>query len=206
MIIFGTRGLTLTGTSGVFNCPNCGGENPYNERIVRRFFTLYWIPLIPLNRLGDFIECKSCKHAYEQDVLEYNPQGENEAFEAEYEKAMRKSMAIMVLADGKVDDSEVSAMTQIYNSTTGKELSEIAVRNEIEEVRKEGLTINAYLKSINGFVNDAGKEMIVKALLLIAYADGDFDEEEKNTLAEALAEMDISKSHFEQIIANMNSG
>ena len=51
MIIFGTRGVTWNGESGEFVCPGCGGTTQqYTRKTIRRFFTLYFIPLIPLDR------------------------------------------------------------------------------------------------------------------------------------------------------------
>ena len=202
MIIFGTRGLTMTGNSGNFLCPTCRKEQPYKQRKVRRFATLYWIPLIPLDLLGEYIECQTCQNTYNDKVLEIqgSVEADDKAFEAEYERAVRRSMAIMVLADGKVDDTEVDAMVKIASVITGKEVSRDDMLEEIEATKKEDFTIETYLMSINGFVNSNGKELIVRALISIAYADGEFDEEEQKTLIKALGAMDVSESEFDAIL------
>ena len=145
MIFFGTKGLTLTGDSGDFFCPSCSTEQPYKRRKVRRFFTLYFIPIIPLDLLGEYIECQSCKNTFNDKVIDIKEELEanNKAFEAEYERIVKKSMAIMVLADGKVDDSEVEAMASIYTVITGKEANRadmleemITVVNDPENIEK----------------------------------------------------------------------
>lgn len=202
MIVFGTRGLTLTGDSGDFYCPSCDSDHPYKRRKVRRFFTLYFIPLIPLDLLGEYIECQRCKNTYNDSVFSIREQAEaeREAFQSEYERAIKKSMAIMVLADGVVDDAEVEVMTNIYSSITGKETTEEEMRSEIEAAKNEGLSIESYLEQINGLVNESGKELVVRALINIAYADGDFDEEEQATLIKALSAMDISERQFDEIM------
>ena len=64
MIIFGTRGITYRKDGGRFFCPECDGEQPYDRKRVRRFFTLYFIPLIPLNLLAEYIECPRCGGTY----------------------------------------------------------------------------------------------------------------------------------------------
>jgi uncharacterized tellurite resistance protein B-like protein len=207
MIFFGTRGLTLTGDSGDFFCPNCGSERPYKRRKVRRFFTLYFVPLIPLDLLGEYIECLTCKNTYNDKVLELaaDVEADRKAFESEYERAVRKSMAIMVLADGVVDESEIDAMTSIYNSLTGKDASREDMALEIETTKNEDLAIEDYLESINGQVNANGKELVVRALISIAYADGDFDEEEQKTLIKALSALDITENHFKEIMDDFKS-
>src|SRR5258708_6295186 len=73
MIIFGTRGVTWNGESGEFVCPGCGGTTQqYTRKTIRRFFTLYFIPLIPLDKLGEYIECQHCRNTYNEQVLSYN--------------------------------------------------------------------------------------------------------------------------------------
>ena len=132
-------------------------------------------------------------------------EADRKAFESEYERAVRKSMAIMVLADGVVDESEIDAMTSRYNSLTGKEASREDMALEIETTRNEDLALEDYLESINGQVNANGKELVVRALISIAYADGDFDEEEQKTLIKALSALDITENHFKEIMDDFKS-
>ena len=53
MIVFGTRGVTSTKETGPFNCLFCGDQRAYSRKSVRRFFTLYFIPVIPLDEMGN---------------------------------------------------------------------------------------------------------------------------------------------------------
>lgn len=80
MIIFGTRGLTLNnGKPGQFFCPGCNGHRSHQRKKVQRFFTLYFIPLIPLNIVQEFIECQTCKQTYRPSVLEHDPTAQRAA-------------------------------------------------------------------------------------------------------------------------------
>jgi len=115
MIIFGTRGIKSTIKEGQFLCPQCATQKPYKHKKVTKFFTLYFIPLIPLGQAGEFVECLTCKGTFVPRVLDYKPnQGQNE-FQSEYEKAMRHSMVLMMLADGIIDDNEMKVVQKIIN-------------------------------------------------------------------------------------------
>ena len=72
-IIFGTRGIRSTVKEGRFYCPQCDGEVPYKHKKVTQFFTLYFIPLIPLGNKGEYVECQSCKNTYIERILEMRP-------------------------------------------------------------------------------------------------------------------------------------
>jgi hypothetical protein len=40
----------------------------YHHKQAVRYFTLYFLPLIPIQRLGEFVECQTCGVAYEPQV------------------------------------------------------------------------------------------------------------------------------------------
>ena len=70
MIIFGTTGVKTTIKEGNFHCPQCNTQTKYRHRKVNKFFTLYFIPLIPLGSAGEFVECRCCKGTFVPRVLE----------------------------------------------------------------------------------------------------------------------------------------
>ncbi len=70
LIIFGRRGVTGTKGQGTFQCPACQTDQPYAHKHVRRFFTLYFIPLIPLGTVGEYVECGRCKGTFKPAVLD----------------------------------------------------------------------------------------------------------------------------------------
>ena len=69
LIIFGLRVFYHTIGTGVFHCRKCGGDRQYRHRAGRRFFTLFFIPVIPLNKVGEHVQCTTCKTRYVTDVL-----------------------------------------------------------------------------------------------------------------------------------------
>ncbi|MFC5181704.1 zinc ribbon domain-containing protein [Actinomadura harenae] len=70
LIIFGFRVVYFTLDRGVFHCPNCGGDRDYRRRQGRNFFTLFFIPLLPLNRTGpEIAECDTCHGRWTTAVL-----------------------------------------------------------------------------------------------------------------------------------------
>jgi hypothetical protein len=69
LIIFGFRVFYRTLGQGVFHCRKCGGDRQYRHRAGRRFFTLFFIPVIPLNKTGEHVQCLTCKTRYVMDVL-----------------------------------------------------------------------------------------------------------------------------------------
>jgi uncharacterized tellurite resistance protein B-like protein len=182
LLIWGTRGVTSTAARGDFHCPGCGPAG-YAHKRVRRFFTLYWIPIIPMNVLGEYIECDHCAGSYDMAVLDYDPEASNRAFLSKLDAASRRLMALMVLADGDVDDEEVAAMVEVSERLPGASLTEADARAEIEAARADGIPgpadIVALVADVKEFLNDEGKALLLKVALAIAMADEEFADEEK---------------------------
>jgi tellurite resistance protein len=202
LIIFGTRGVTYGSDSGNFFCPDCG-ESAYRHRRVRRFFTLYFIPVIPLDLLGEYVECGRCNGTYKPEILELASSSAD--FDSEFQLAMRRVMALMALADDVIEDSEVEMMREIYSDLSGKELTEEQVRTEIDAARSDGKTVHDYVKGVVGMLNDSGKELVVKAAMMIAAADGEFQDEEKELISRIGKALEMTPAHLNGVIAELLS-
>jgi tellurite resistance protein len=200
LIIFGTRGVTYTRGQGTFRCPACG-EAEYRVRRVRRFFTLYFLPLIPLDLLGEYVECQSCKDTYKAAILEMSPSAAD--FEAEFQVVTRRLMALMALADGEVSDEELETVREIYNDLAKKDLSTAEIAEEIEAARTDGRSVEDYTRSVIGSLNDRGKELVLSAALMVAAADGEFREEERDLVGKIGDALEMSAAHVRGVIAEL---
>jgi len=203
MIIFGTRGVTYSAGEGDFYCPTCHDHEHYKHKRVRRFFTLYFIPIIPLDVHGEYVECEHCKGSYRLEVLDLDPEAGVAEFEAEFHRAIKRVMVEMMLADGAVDDEEVAVIKNIYGQLAGTDLSADDVRSEIVEAETRTRDVSAALAEMAGNLNDAGKEMVVKAAFMVAAADGEFQEEEKQLITSIGEALQMSPSHMNGVISSM---
>ncbi len=68
-IIWGSRARTKTIGSGTFPCPRCRATRDYAYKQVKRWFTLYFVPLFPTRTLGEYVECAGCGAAWKPEVL-----------------------------------------------------------------------------------------------------------------------------------------
>lgn len=72
-VIFGLRHLHRLLGSGTFYCPKCCSSQQYWHKRVRHFFALYFIPLIPLGTVGEYVQCQHCQTQFEPQVLQNSP-------------------------------------------------------------------------------------------------------------------------------------
>lgn len=67
-VFFGSRPRVRPvkgGWAGLLNCPHCAAPAPFTEMEHVVEFTLYWLPLFTVRRLGGLIECDTCHHRYD---------------------------------------------------------------------------------------------------------------------------------------------
>ncbi|MEM6283662.1 MAG: zinc ribbon domain-containing protein [Chloroflexota bacterium] len=74
LIIFGARPRITTTGHGEFYCPNCSTDSSqqrrYEMKKSRNFFTLYFVPLIPMGAGEEYVECQHCGLVFPTDVLD----------------------------------------------------------------------------------------------------------------------------------------
>ena len=204
MIIFGTTGIKSTIKSGKFNCPQCEQSKDYRHRKVTKFFTLYFIPLIPLGSAGEYVECSGCKGTFIPRVLDASTSN-NDDFMAIYEQAIKHSMVLIMLADGEIDDNEKDQVLKIINKFGHNDISMLQLENYIKKVQSEREDISTYLKKVEPSLNEHGKEIIIKCALSVAAADGNVDRSELEMIFEMGQSMKMSTAHIKGIISELTT-
>ncbi len=196
MIIWGTTGITSTREKGEFFCPKCDGRAPYQRKSVRRFFTLYFIPLIPLNKVGEFIRCGKCRSDFNDAVLNHDPDKRAAALDALVKIALLRVLADLVAADGVVADSEIAMMQGVFEEVSGIPLDELDARQYVDEAPTHTGALDALLGGMGPNLTNAGREMVLIAALRIAGSDGEIAPAEWKRIEQFAAALGVSKAHL----------
>lgn len=205
MIIFGTRGVTLSKESGDFHCPTCCGVQPYKHKSVRRFFTLYFIPVIPLDRLGEYIQCQRCQGTFNPEVREFNPEVQRHQARAEFADHVKRVMILTALADGDPDESEGEAIREIYRKLGGGPLDDATLAREYGQARQAVISAADYARRFADTLNEHGKELVVKAAIKVALADEPMNVTEEQILDDLAVALNMTQAHFKGILAEMEA-
>lgn len=73
IVVAGLRVRTTNVDTGMFHCPNEGADRRYHHLRARRWFTLFFVPVIPLDQRGEWVECLGCASTYRTNVLARHP-------------------------------------------------------------------------------------------------------------------------------------
>ena len=195
MIIWGWRVRKKTIGTGVFFCPGEGGDRNYEHRQARRWFTIFFIPLIPLKELGDFIECTSCENTYYPDVLKGKTASEIEDIST---IAIRHVAVSMALADGTVDPRERDAAVTVVQRFASHPYGLDDLDSDLSSLQVSALSDN--LEELSAVLNEHGKENVLTAAVFLAGADGHVDRSEMEVARQIGKALTMSSAHIEGTI------
>lgn len=196
ILIWGFKARYKTLAEGTFFCPHDGGDRSYRKREARKWFTFFWIPLIPLGVLGEFIECTSCQSSYDQAVLTMPTAAQ---MADNLANAMRQAVVSLITADGVVEDAEKTVGLEVMQRYTDTVYTMDDLGEDIANLKHGDLVRR--LETVAGILNDHGKESLVTACLQIAAADGSIDESELEEVRKAGVALGMSQAHVRGVIS-----
>ena len=113
ILIWGLRVIYRTLGRGVFFCRRCGGDREYRRRAGRRYVTVFFIPLIPLAKTGEHVQCLTCKTRYVTEVLRLPT---TVAMQLALSEGMRALVTVMLRAG---DPASPQARRRAMEAVTG---------------------------------------------------------------------------------------
>lgn len=113
LLVFGLTAVFRTVSEGTFHCPQCGGDRAYRRRAGRRWLSVFFVPTVPLWRLGNAVECRTCRGRFPVSALR-TPTAQQMA---ETLAAGMRAAAALVLRAG--DPADPAARARAIATVTG---------------------------------------------------------------------------------------
>lgn len=205
-MIVGTMEWPSTKLRGVFTCPNCGSAQDFRLRVSRPFLTFYFIPVIPIGGLNEYVQCTGCKQAFETSVLASTmmpgeaPQANPATVPFEYD--LLAVIALSMVEDGQVTENEIRVARRLFENITQENLSRDQLGNACSEVRVSRMTLLSYLTTAAKRRDHQEKLLMVQAIFGVAGADGQISAGRLNALVECHKVLEIDQSEFQSAVAS----
>ena len=205
MIIYGTRGRRSLKDTGNFFCPKCQATRSYRHHAVTRWFTLYFIPLIPLGVHGEYVECGYCRTTWDPEVktLTAQMEQEREEFLAEFQKGMRDIMVLMMLADGRIEPLEREIIRSTYAQLASVEYSDEALTMDVARLGSSEVDVGSCARSLSGLLNVEGKMMVLQSAALVAGVDGEIVDAEHGVLQKLTKELELDAAALPTVLEQL---
>jgi hypothetical protein len=198
-IVWGFRARFKRGEPVVFFCPKEGGDRQGHHGVARRWFTLFWIPLIPLKVLNEYVECETCHTRYDESVLQ-RPTTAN--LSEVLSNAVRVLTAMIVrVGDQSSDAMRAAAVTDIAVVTPGYTddtlASDVAV---VDPSRAE-----EYVHPLADGLETAGKERFLADLCRVALAADTITDDQRRLIESTGRAIGLTPAHVSGIVSTVVS-
>ena len=200
LLVWGFKVRYSDAGNGTFYCPHEGGDRPYTVKQARKWFTFFWIPLIPLKELGQFVECSGCERGYDEKVLT-NPTSAE--LMDNLANAMRQAVVSISRADGHIDDAEKEFAVELMQSYSDTPYALQHFEHDLETLPQQGLV--EHMSNCSGILNTNGKESLLQGCVRLAAADGDVAAEEVALIQEAGLALGMTKNHINGVLESAMS-
>ena len=195
LIIFGLRVFYRTIAQGTFYCRRCGGDRQYRKRSGRRWFTLFFLPVIPLNSVGEYIQCTTCRTRYVPDVLN---QPTTAQMQAALPAGMRAAVSAMLrsgdpaspVSRQRAIEAVIGAGTPGYNEA----MLSADLMQPFESIRPA-------LNQVGGQLTIQAREWYLAEVIRIAMADGPLTETERHAALAIGVDLGMTQAQVVGVVA-----
>jgi len=194
ILFFGWRIVFRTIGRGVFHCPHEGADREYRLRTARRWFHVFWLPLIPLKRFGEIVECQTCNSRYEPDVLRVPTAT---AIADSLGRAMRMSVIDILRSSSAVSSLQHNASLNILRRYLPT-YHDVDLRADV--VSLDTASLHEHLQHIAPVLNDVGRESLVGNCAWVAVADGSLNSMSRIVLEQLGADLGMTPAHIRGVI------
>jgi hypothetical protein len=193
MIVFGWRTWARSIAHGTFFCPHCGADREYAHKRARRWFTLFFIPVIPLNVIGEYIQCGTCTKTFKPTVLDAltTAQVQETLF-----RAVRKAVTVLVRQVGS--PGAAATAVGVLSSYAGRPWTDDELTADVQHLDTSDLS--ADLATLASVSNEQGKERILEACVRVAATGGVIDSQARVTLDHIAAGLLMTAAHARGVI------
>ena len=179
ILIWGFKARARTISTGEFFCSRCGADRSYALQQIRRWFTLFFIPLFPAGKaLGEQVKCATCGARFQPEVL-------NTPTSASFSESLRGAMRVasMSMLEAGDETNDAARLAAVDASQLGEYLTPLA----------QGL-------------NPQGKETFIEQVARVGLADGPLSSSEMHVLETLSAALGISAAHLRGIVVSTPTG
>ena len=134
-----------------FVCSHCGADREGTLRRARRWFTIFFIPIVPTRELGLDVQCGTCKNRFAPRILDVATTAQSTEHLA---NAYRCGLVVMVRASGNSASSRGAAVSLMRDRNQLYDIETL----DLDLANTTDAQVDAWLSHLSVMLNQLGKE------------------------------------------------
>jgi hypothetical protein len=198
VIIFGVSVFYFFGliSTGQFACPRCGGDREYKHRTARRFFTLFFVPVIPLDKVGEVVQCQTCRVRFDPAVLGRPTTAQ---LASALPAGMRAAAVVVLRAGGSSEAAACAAVDAVRAAGS----SEYDIQQLHLDLSAPADTAAGPLQTLAAHITPDARERYLAAAVRIGLADGPLTTTERDGLGWIASNLGMTPAHAFGVISTV---
>jgi hypothetical protein len=203
LIFFGLRVFYRTAGHGTLHCQRCGGDRGYRHKVGRRWFTLFFIPIIPINRAGQHVQCAVCGTRYRMDILSLPTSAQmQQALPA----GTRAAAIAMLRAGGRTNSPARRRAIDAVKGAGLADYDDAVLDADLAESAMPGQDLAAPLNRLAIQLEIPAREWFLAEVVRIGLADGMLSDEERQAAQEVAAQLGMTPAQARGVISMTEEG
>jgi hypothetical protein len=200
LLLWGWRSLLKVLGVGEFHCPRCQADRNYQLVRPRRWFTFFFIPVIPLKWGETFVQCSVCKAGFNEGILAAPTNKQFGYMIALGARAMyAKALGAGLDHSEHMIDQAVARVVPFVDDSYNE-------ANLIADVEAfKGHELREYLEPLASSMELNGRESLLSGLVAYAYAAGDPSPAVGQVISDAAAALQLTAAHLAGIVATVGA-
>ena len=195
LIIFGLRVCYRTIAQGAFHCRRCGGDREYRHRSGRRWFTLFFIPVIPVKPVGEHVQCTTCRTRYVTDVLSHPTTAQ---MQAALPAGMRAAVSAMLRSGDPASPVSRQRAIEAVMSAGAPGYDEAMLDADLTQPFD---AIRPALNQVGAQLTIQAREWYLADVIRIAMADGPLSEGERHAALAIGGDLGMTQAQVVGVVA-----
>lgn len=195
IIFWGLRVVYRTVAQGRFYCRRCGGDRRFRMRAGRRFITVFFIPVIPLNKTGEHVQCVTCRTRYVTDVLNAPTASQ---MQAAIPAGVRAMAILMLVASGVENPAARKRAIGVARGAGEGDCDEDDLLADLPQPLEQA---RAAVARLGAQLRPEAREWHLAEAIRIALADGPLSPAERVTAETIAADLGLTKAQSFGVIA-----
>jgi tellurite resistance protein len=196
-IVWGFKVLFKVTGNGVFSCPNCGQDRNYERREARKWFTFFWIPVIPMKVIGTVIRCSYCGNDFREAVLQRPVAGQVADL---LQNAVRGVMVNVLRQGGATNPAARAAAVREITLAGATGYQDGNLDQDLAVVPQD---LSQMLGSLTAQLPQTGREAMVAGAARVAVADGPMNQNEQLVVNAVGAALGMSPAYVAGVVGTV---
>lgn len=190
LFLFGSQTIRKVTDEQPFSCPVCQSQQTSYHMLEKNYFTLFFIRLLPLDIVADYLECTQCQHSFNPENLDMPA----------YILGVQQVLAYLMLGYGVKRSKQMG--TDICKAKTDHDWDDDEMYKQLSCL-DDGHNLFTSLNELSFHLNDLGKIRIVESACLMANSLSELEYEDRLRLNLISSALGVSHEFVKDVLARM---